>query len=84
MLSYSQKCLLLKMELAVVIDNGRPLVEATYVLKGIGPLLVKCYEEVNKVLPFQQHTTQYKFKLLYKQLVQYQVILVLNRLSLIM
>ena len=37
------------MEFAVVIDAGRSLVEATYVLEGDGPLLVKCYKELSKV-----------------------------------
>ena len=44
-LSHPQKRVLLKME----VDAGRPLVEATYVLEGDGPLLVKCYEELSKV-----------------------------------
>ena len=49
MLSHPQKRVLLKLELAVVIDAGRPLVQATYVLEGDGPLLVKCYKELSKV-----------------------------------
>ena len=49
LLSHPQKCVLLKMELAAVIDAGRPLVQATYVLEGDGPLLLQCYEEVSKV-----------------------------------
>ena len=47
--SHPQKCVLLKTELAAVIDAGRPLVHATYVLEGDGPLLLSCYEEISKV-----------------------------------
>ena len=49
MLSHRQKRVLLKMEVAAVVDAGRPLVQATYVLEGDGPLLVQCYEELSKV-----------------------------------
>ena len=49
MLSHRQKRVLLKMEVAAVVDAGRPLVQATYVLEGDGPPLVQCYEELSKV-----------------------------------
>ena len=49
MLSHLQKRVLLKMEVAAVVDAGRPLVQATYILEGDGPLLLQCYEELSKV-----------------------------------
>ena len=48
-LSHPQKKVLLKTELAVVVDAGRPLVEATYILEGDGPLIIQAYEQVRKV-----------------------------------
>ena len=49
MLSDPQCSAQLKIELAAVIDAGKPLVQAMYVLEGDGPLVLQCYQEVNKV-----------------------------------
>ena len=49
LLCHPQKRVLLKVEIAAIVDAGRPLVKATYILEGDGPLVVQCYEELSKV-----------------------------------
>ena len=44
------KSALLRLELAVTIDAGRPFVQATYRLEGDGPLALVCFEELDKLL----------------------------------
>ncbi|CAI8054964.1 hypothetical protein GBAR_LOCUS29994 [Geodia barretti] len=44
-----QKQGLLKIELAATVDAGLPLVQTTYHLEGDGPLVLTCFEEVDKV-----------------------------------
>jgi hypothetical protein len=44
-----QKQGLLQIELAATVDAGLPLVQATYRLEGDGPLVLTCFEEVDKV-----------------------------------
>ena len=44
-----QKQGVLQIELAATMDGGLPLVQATYCLEGDGPLVLTCFEEVNKV-----------------------------------
>ena len=44
-----QKKAQLKVELAAVIDWGRPFVTATYSLEGDGPLVLECYEKIETV-----------------------------------
>jgi hypothetical protein len=82
MLSHRQKRVLLKMEVAAVVDAGRPLVQATYVLEGDGPLLVQCYEELSKVSA--SFSTAYYPNTKAVALLQNPVILLLNRLLSIM
>lgn len=50
-MSHPQKRVLLKIELAVVIDVGRLLVKATYLLQGDSTLMFQCYEESVNYLP---------------------------------
>ena len=38
----AQKAVLLKLELAAIIDSGKPFVTATYDLEGDGPLVFSC------------------------------------------
>ena len=49
LLRHPQKRVLLKVEIAAIVDAGRPLVRATYILEGDGPLVLQCYEELSKV-----------------------------------
>ena len=42
----TQKNIYLKLELAAIVDWGRPFVTATYNLEGDGPLVFTCYETV--------------------------------------
>ena len=44
-----QKKALLEVELASIIDWGRPFVTATYSLEGDGPLALECYEKIETV-----------------------------------
>ena len=39
-----QKCSILRIELAAVVDYGEPFVKATYNLEGDGDLVFTCYE----------------------------------------
>ena len=48
-LSNSQQLIMLKMELASVIDVGVHFVKATYRLEGDGVLVLNCYEEILKL-----------------------------------
>ena len=84
LLSHPQKRLLLKMEFAVVIDAGRPLVEATYMLEGDGPLLFKCYEELSKVSASFSKAYYPNTKANARATAAEYVILLLNRFSSIM
>ena len=43
------KKILFKTELAGVVDAGRPLVKATYILEGDGLLIIQANEQVRKV-----------------------------------
>jgi len=45
----AQKKALLEVELATIIDWGRPFVTATYSLEGDGPLALECYEKIETV-----------------------------------
>ena len=45
-----QKNALLQLELAITVDAGLPFVQATYNLEGDGPLVLTCYEELNKLV----------------------------------
>ena len=45
----SQKKAHLMVEMAVVVDSGREFVRATYNLEGDGPLVLKCYEQLEVV-----------------------------------
>ena len=44
-----QQLLILKVELAAVVDIGVHFVKATYSLEGDGVLVLKCYEEILKI-----------------------------------
>ena len=44
-----QKQALLQLELAATVDWEEPFVKATYFLEGDGPLVIECYEAVQKV-----------------------------------
>ena len=44
-----QKKALLEVELASIIDWGRPFVTATYSLEGDGPLALQCYDKIETV-----------------------------------
>ena len=44
-----QKKAQLEVELAAVIDWGRPFVTATYSLEGDGPLVLECYEKIETI-----------------------------------
>ena len=46
----SGKLIRLKVELAAIIDIGEPFVKACYYLEGDGPLVLDCYETVDKLL----------------------------------
>lgn len=48
-LSDQQQLLLLKADLAAVIDIGSYFIKATYNLQGDGVLVLKCYEELVKI-----------------------------------
>ena len=48
----------LKIELAVIVDVGEPLIKATYALEGDGPLAFQCYEIITAV-QISSATTQY-------------------------
>ena len=48
-LSQTQSLLLLKVELAAVIDLGEHFVKGTYRLEGDGYLVLSCYEEILKI-----------------------------------
>ena len=39
----------LQVEVAATIDWGEPFVKACYVLEGDGPLVLKCYEVIDRV-----------------------------------
>ncbi len=45
-----QKRALLQIEMAVTVDGGLPLVQATCQLEGDGAFVFTCYKELNKVL----------------------------------
>ena len=40
----------LKVELAAVIDAGKPFVQATYKLEGDGPIAIECYESLTSLI----------------------------------
>jgi len=42
----TRKKAFLQMELAAVVDAGEPFVKSTYTLKGDGPLVFKCYDNI--------------------------------------
>ena len=42
-----QKLPVLQVDLEVIADAGTPFVRGTYNLEGYGPLVLKCYEEIN-------------------------------------
>ena len=44
-----QQLLLLKVELAAIVDMGVHFVRSTYSLEGDGLLVIKCYEEISKI-----------------------------------
>ena len=44
MLANAQTKMLLQIELAAVVDAGKPMVESTYILEGDGTLAWQCYE----------------------------------------
>jgi hypothetical protein len=46
----TQKVILFKLELAAIIDWGKPFVTATYDLEGDGPLAFFCYEKIKAVV----------------------------------
>lgn len=46
---YTKKSLLM-VEMAAVVDAGEPLVRATYMLEGDGPLAIDCYEIISTVV----------------------------------
>ena len=46
----SQKKTYLMIEMAIVVDAGRYFVQATYNLEGDGPLVLKCYEQLEAVV----------------------------------
>lgn len=46
MLANAQTKLLLQIELAAVVDAGKPMVESTYILEGDGTLAWQCYEQL--------------------------------------
>ena len=46
MLANTQTKLLLQIELAAVVDAGKPMVESTYILEGDGTLAWQCYEQL--------------------------------------
>lgn len=46
MLANAQTKLLLQIELAAVVDAGKPMVESTYILEGDGTLTWQCYEQL--------------------------------------
>ena len=46
----TQKNIYLKLELAAIVDWGRPFVTATYNLEGDGPLVFTCYETVQTIV----------------------------------
>ena len=48
-LTNTQQCVLLRLELAAVIDAGKPFVSGTYKLEGNGPLALQCYEIINSI-----------------------------------
>ena len=48
--SNTQKNVYLKLELAAIVDWGRPFVTATYNLEGDGPLVFTCYETVQTIV----------------------------------
>ena len=48
-LTNTQQCVLLRIELAAVIDAGKPFVSGTYKLEGNGPLALQCYEIINSI-----------------------------------
>ena len=48
-LSQPQSLLLLKVELAAVIDLGKHFVKGTHRLEGDGYLVLSCYEEILKI-----------------------------------
>lgn len=45
-----QKMVLLKLELAALVDWGKPFVTTTYDLEGDGPLAFMCYEKVQAIV----------------------------------
>ena len=48
-LSDLSKEVYLKVELASVVDYGKPFVTATYTLEGDGPLVLTCFEVIEEV-----------------------------------
>ena len=48
-LTYQTKRVLLEVELAAVVDYGRPFVTTTYKLEGDGPLVLVCYELIESL-----------------------------------
>ncbi len=46
----ASKKALLKVEMAVVVDAGEPVVKATYRLEGDGPLALECYEIISTTI----------------------------------
>ena len=46
MLTNNQTRLFLQIELAAVVDAGKPMVESTYILEGDGTLAWQCYEQL--------------------------------------
>lgn len=42
--------MLFKLELAAIIDWGKPFVTTTYDLEGDGPLVFTCYEKIQAIV----------------------------------
>ena len=51
-----QKKALLEVELAAIMDWGKPLVTATYLLEGDGPLALECYDKIETVRLASTHS----------------------------
>ena len=47
--SNQQTCVVLKVELAAIMDGGKPFVQGTYKLEGNGPLALQCYEIISSI-----------------------------------
>ena len=47
--SDANRCVLLQVELAPIVDWGEPFVKVTYKLEGEGPLALHCYEVIETI-----------------------------------